>query len=78
MNVWRGGLLNAADGPLFTNRERLSLFVAMTCLSAYLQDAMNISLGESLLTAENGGAIAVGVIGALPAPGPGKNESGTV
>jgi len=68
VNVWRGGLLTTADGPTLTNRERLSLFVTMTCLSAYFQDAMNVSLGESLLKAENGGAIAVWASSALCLP----------
>jgi len=31
----------------------------MTCLNGYFQDAMNESLGESLLKSENGGAVAV-------------------
>lgn len=30
----------------------------MTCLSGYFQDAMNESLGESLLKSGNGGAVA--------------------
>ena len=48
VNVWRGNLLTAADSSLFTNRDRLSLFVMMTCLNGYFHDAMNESLGESL------------------------------
>ena len=59
VNVWRGNLLTAADSLLFTNRDRLSLFVMMTCLNGYFQDAMNESLGEMLLKSENGGAVAV-------------------
>ena len=59
LNVWRGNLLTAADGQLLTNRDHLSLFVMMTCLNGYFQDAMNESLAESLLKSENGGAVAV-------------------
>ena len=59
VNVWRGNLLTAADSSLFTNRDRLSLLVMMTCLNGYFHDAMHESLGESLLKSENGGAVAV-------------------
>ena len=68
MNVWRGNLLTASDGQLLTNRDRLSLFVMMTCLNGYFQDAMNESLGESLLKSETGGAVAVWASSAMCLP----------
>jgi len=68
VNVWRGNLLTGADAELFTNGDRLSLFVTMTCLNGYFQDAMNDSLGESLLKAEKGGAVAVWASSAMCLP----------
>ncbi|HYV06571.1 MAG TPA: C25 family cysteine peptidase, partial [Blastocatellia bacterium] len=68
VNVWRGSLLTASDGRLLTNGEHLSLFVTMTCLNGYYQDAMNDSLGESLLKAEKGGAVAVWASSAMCLP----------
>ena len=68
VNVWRGNLLTASDGHLLTNRDRLSLFVMMTCLNGYFHDAMNESLGESLLKAETGGAVAVWASSAMCLP----------
>ena len=69
VNVLRGNLLEASDSSLFTNRDRLSLFVMMTCLNGYFQDAMNDSLGESLLKSETGGAVAVWASSGLTLPG---------
>jgi hypothetical protein len=66
-DVWRGNLLTALDGQYLTNRDRLSVFVMMTCLNGYFQDAMNQSLGESLLKAENG-AVAVWASSGLTLP----------
>ena len=56
---WRGGLLNSDDVGSLSNRNGLSLFVMMTCLNGYFHDAQLDSLAESLLKAENGGAVAV-------------------
>jgi len=57
--AWRSGLLTTDDVSGLTNSDRLSLFVMMTCLNGYFADAQNDSLAESLVRAENGGAIAV-------------------
>jgi hypothetical protein len=59
MGQWRGNLLNSDDAAGMKNRERLSLFVMMTCLNGYYHDVLSDSLGESLLKAEHGGAVAV-------------------
>jgi hypothetical protein len=59
INVWTGdGLLRNDDAPSLTNRQHLSLFVMMTCLNGYFQDPSLDGLAESLLKAQNGGAIA--------------------
>jgi autotransporter-associated beta strand protein len=57
--VWTGGrLLSNPDAPLMTNTNGLSLFVMMTCLNGYFEDAYNDSLAEGLLRTP-GGAVAV-------------------
>jgi len=59
VDLWSGNLLNASDAGSVTNRDRLSLFVAMTCLNGYFQDPTMDSLAEALMKSEQGGAIAV-------------------
>jgi hypothetical protein len=60
VTVWTGaGLLNSTLARSFTNSNKLSLFVLMTCLNGYAHDAYIDSLGEALLKAEQGGAVAV-------------------
>jgi hypothetical protein len=41
------------------NRTSLSVFVMMTCLNGYFHDAQFDSLGEALIKAPGGGAVAV-------------------
>jgi hypothetical protein len=59
VNLWSGSLLTNEDARSLTNEERLPLFVMMTCLNGYFHDPSLDSLAESLLKAENGGAVAV-------------------
>ena len=59
VNLWSGSLLTNEDAGNLTNGERLPLFVMMTCLNGYFHDPALDSLAESLLKAENGGAVAV-------------------
>jgi hypothetical protein len=59
VNQWRGSLLSSEDARALTNGDRLPLFVMMTCLNGYFHDAGGESLAESLMNAEQGGAIAV-------------------
>jgi hypothetical protein len=68
-NQWRGGLLTNADAARLTNRDKLSLFVIMTCLNGYFDDPVLDSLAESLLKA-TGGAAAVWASGAQTEPAP--------
>ncbi|MEK6301734.1 MAG: C25 family cysteine peptidase [Acidobacteriota bacterium] len=58
-NQWRGDLLTSADASALTNKDRLPVFVMMTCLNGYFHDAAANSLAESLIKAGHGGAIAV-------------------
>ena len=58
VNQWRGNLLTNDDALALRN-DHLPMFVMMTCLNGYFQDPVLDSLGESLLKAERGGAVAV-------------------
>ncbi len=68
LNTWRGNLLNSADALELTNGDHLPLFVMMTCLNGYFQDYALDSLGESLMKAEQGGAVAVWASSGLTIP----------
>jgi hypothetical protein len=60
IDVWTGANLLDSDLALnLTNNNHVSLFVMMTCLNGYSHDAFLDSLGESVLKAQNGGAVAV-------------------
>jgi hypothetical protein len=65
---WRGNLLTNADAANLGNWDHLSLFVTMTCLNGYYQDAALDSLAESLLKAERGGAVAVWASSSMTTP----------
>lgn len=58
IDLWRSNLLTNDDASSLANGGRLSLFVSMTCLNAYFQDAALDSLGEAMLKARDGGAVA--------------------
>ena len=44
--------------PLLTNINNLSIYTMLTCLNGYFASTTNISLGEKLLFATNGGSAA--------------------
>jgi hypothetical protein len=44
--------------PLLTNSNSLSIYTMLTCLNGYFANTTNVSLGEVLLNASNGGAVA--------------------
>ena len=69
VNLWSGNLLTNEDVGNLTNGERLPLFVMMTCLNGYFHDPSLDSLAESLLKAENGGAVAVWTSTGMTEPG---------
>ncbi|HWN98285.1 MAG TPA: C25 family cysteine peptidase, partial [Blastocatellia bacterium] len=68
-NQWRGNLLTGDEARALRNGDRLPLFVMMTCLNGYFQDAAVDSLAESLLKSEAGGAIAVWGSSGMTLPG---------
>jgi len=68
VNLWSGSLLTNEDARNLVNGERLPVFVMMTCLNGYFHDPGLDSLAESLLKAENGGAVAVWTSTGLTVP----------
>lgn len=74
LNVWRGELFTSDDANSLTNSQHLSLFVAMTCLNGYFQDATGESIAEALMKAPHGGAVAAWASTGMCDPG----EQGTL
>jgi len=68
-NKWNGELLTNEQARGLKNGERLPVFVMMTCLNGYFQDAAGESLAESLMKSEGGGAVAVWASSGVTAPG---------
>jgi hypothetical protein len=58
VNQWRADLLENGDAAGLTNRERLAVFIMMTCMNGYYNDPALESLAESLMKG-SGGAVAV-------------------
>ena len=69
VDLWRGNLLTGGDAAGLQNGDHLSVFVLMTCLNSYFDDPGLDSLGEALLKAERGGAVAVWGSSAMVLPG---------
>jgi hypothetical protein len=59
VDLWNGSLLTSEDARGLTNGRSLPVYITMTCLNGYFQDASLESLAESLMKAEGGGAVAV-------------------
>jgi hypothetical protein len=68
VDQWRGRLLTSDSARDLTNSRHLPLFVMMTCLNGYFQDAALESLAESLMKTERGGAVAVWASSGMTAP----------
>ena len=56
---WRGDLLDSDAALALQNGDKLPFFTMANCLNAYFQDPFLTSLGEALLLAPDGGAVAV-------------------
>ncbi|MEW6129644.1 MAG: C25 family cysteine peptidase [Acidobacteriota bacterium] len=67
LNVWRGNLLTAQEARNLTNAS-LPMFVTMSCLNGDFSEAESESLGEALLLAGRGGALAVWASSGLTSP----------
>lgn len=58
--MWaQGDLFTSADALTLRNHDRLPVVVIMNCLNGFFHDLSTSSLVESLLKAEQGGAVAV-------------------
>ncbi len=68
VGLWRGNLLSVSDVAGLSNQNRLPVFITMTCLNGYFHDPLSESLGEALLKAPNGGAVAVWASSGLSLP----------
>jgi hypothetical protein len=72
IGVWTGApVLSTDDTPSLTNNSRLSVFVMMTCMNGYFENAYDDSLSEALLR-NPGGAVAVWASTGLTEP-PGQD-----
>jgi hypothetical protein len=56
---WRGDLITSDDVSTLNNGLSLPFFINMTCWNGWFADPYGETLGESLLKAEKGGAVAV-------------------
>jgi hypothetical protein len=68
VELWQGNLLTSEEAGTLTNGSHLSFVVTMTCLNGYFQDLYTESLGEALLLARKGGAVAVWASSGLTDP----------
>jgi hypothetical protein len=60
VEIWgTDNVFGSNDAAALTNGNRLPFVVTMTCLNGYFHDLFTTSMAEALLTAPNGGAIAV-------------------
>jgi hypothetical protein len=69
VEVWdTEGVLTSADAETLTNGPRLPFVAAMTCLNGFFHDPYTESLAAALLTAAQGGAVAVWASSGLTEP----------
>jgi hypothetical protein len=66
IEIWRG-IFSSEDAENLINRG-LPFFINMTCLNGYFQDPYSETLGEALLKAKGGGAIAIWASSGLTEP----------
>jgi hypothetical protein len=67
IEIWRG-ILSSDDAEGLINGMQLPFFVNMTCLNGYFQDPYSETLGEALIKAKGGGAIAIWASSGLTEP----------
>jgi hypothetical protein len=67
VEIWRG-ILTSDDADVLVNGLQLPFFVSMTCLNGFFHDVATESLGEALMKAPGGGAIAVWASSGLTEP----------
>jgi hypothetical protein len=70
VQVWDNDLLDDTKASALTNGSKLPLVVAMNCLNGFFQDVYMRSLASTLMTAPDGGAVAVWASSGLTVPDP--------
>ena len=71
VEIWSGSnLFDDTMAASLTNGGKLPLFVVMNCLNGFFHDVYTQSLAESLILAQNGGAVAVWASSGLTQPEP--------
>jgi hypothetical protein len=70
VDVWAGFVFTSTDAMALTNGSRLPFVVVMDCLNGFFSDPVLPCIGESLLTAPNGGAVASFASSGLTVAGP--------
>ncbi|HEX3582855.1 MAG TPA: C25 family cysteine peptidase [Thermoanaerobaculia bacterium] len=68
VELWGEDLFDSNDAAALANGNRLPFVISMTCLNGLFNDLFTTSLAESLLTAPNGGAVAVWASSTLTEP----------
>lgn len=66
--LWSDGVFTSADASALTNGSNLPVAILMTCLNGYFHDLYTESVASALLTAPNGGAVAVWASSTLTEP----------
>jgi uncharacterized repeat protein (TIGR01451 family) len=66
--IWSDGRFSSANAAALSNGSNLPVAILMTCLNGYFHDIDTESLATALLTAPNGGAIAVWASSTLTEP----------
>ncbi len=67
-DLWKYGAFTSADARALQNGSKLPIVVSMSCLTGFFHDVFTESLGEALLKAPAGGAVAVWGSSGLTAP----------
>ncbi|HZR66755.1 MAG TPA: C25 family cysteine peptidase [Terriglobales bacterium] len=71
VEIWSGNdIFDDTTASSLTNGSNLPVFVMMNCLNGFFQDVYTESLAESLMLAQNGGAVAVWASSGLTTPEP--------
>ncbi|MEA2339698.1 MAG: hypothetical protein QOE82_3705, partial [Thermoanaerobaculia bacterium] len=68
VELWSTNVFSSSDAAALTNANRLPVVVMLNCLNGYFHDIFSESLGEALMKAPNGGAVAVWTSSGLTLP----------
>ncbi|MGA8806747.1 MAG: C25 family cysteine peptidase, partial [Thermoanaerobaculia bacterium] len=68
VEIWGESVFASSDASALTNGNRLPVVLLMNCLNGYFHDIFSLSLAEAMMTAPNGGAVAVWASSGLTQP----------